>query len=49
MKKLIPAIAMVALPLAKIRPASTRVFQLDWRLGLLMDLQLASQTPVIEP
>ena len=24
-------------------------FQLDWRLGLLMDLQLASQTPVIEP
>jgi hypothetical protein len=24
-------------------------FQLDWRLGLIMDLQLASQTPVIEP
>jgi hypothetical protein len=22
---------------------------MDWRLGLLMDLQLASQTPVIEP
>jgi len=29
---------------------STAVFfQLDWRLGLLMDLQLASQTPLIEP
>ena len=24
-------------------------FQLDWRLGLIMDLQLASETPVIEP
>ena len=24
-------------------------FQLDWRLGLIMDLHLASQTPVIEP
>lgn len=24
-------------------------FQLDWKLGLIMDLQLASQTPVIEP
>jgi hypothetical protein len=24
-------------------------FQLDWRLGLIMDLQLASQTPMIEP
>ena len=24
-------------------------FQIDWRLGLLMDLQLASQTPLIEP
>jgi hypothetical protein len=24
-------------------------FQLDWRLGLIMDLQLASQTPLIEP
>jgi hypothetical protein len=24
-------------------------FQLDWRLGLIMDLQLASETPLIEP
>ena len=24
-------------------------FQLDWRLGLIMDLQVASQTPLIEP
>ena len=24
-------------------------FQLDWRLGLVMDLQVASQVPVIEP
>ena len=24
-------------------------FQLDWRLGLVMDLQLASQTPLLEP
>jgi hypothetical protein len=24
-------------------------FQLDWRLGLVMDLQLASQTPLVEP
>jgi hypothetical protein len=24
-------------------------FQLDWRLGLVMDLQLASETPLIEP
>ena len=24
-------------------------FQLDWRLGLIMNLQLASQTPLIEP
>jgi hypothetical protein len=24
-------------------------FQIDWRLGLMMDLQLASQTPLIEP
>jgi Spy/CpxP family protein refolding chaperone len=24
-------------------------FQMDWRLGLIMDLQLASQTPLIEP
>lgn len=29
--------------------ATARFFQLDWRLGLLMDLQLASLTPVIEP
>jgi Spy/CpxP family protein refolding chaperone len=29
--------------------AAALFFQLDWRLGLLMDLQLASQTPVIEP
>jgi len=24
-------------------------FQLDWRLGMVMDLQLASQTPLVEP
>ena len=24
-------------------------FQMDWRLGLIMDLQLASQTPLIQP
>src|SRR5271165_6834728 len=24
-------------------------FQIDWRLGLIMDLQLASQTPLVEP
>ena len=24
-------------------------FQMDWRLGLIMDLQLASQTPLIDP
>jgi Spy/CpxP family protein refolding chaperone len=24
-------------------------FQIDWRLGLIVDLQLASQTPIIEP
>ena len=24
-------------------------FQMDWRLALVMDLQLASQTPLIEP
>ena len=24
-------------------------FQVDWRLGMIMDLQLASQTPLIEP
>jgi hypothetical protein len=29
---------------------STAVFfQVDWRLGLIIDLQLASQTPLIEP
>jgi septal ring factor EnvC (AmiA/AmiB activator) len=26
-----------------------RFFQMDWRLGLIMDLQLASQAPLIEP
>jgi len=29
--------------------ATALFFQLDWRLGLIMDLQLASQTPFIEP
>jgi hypothetical protein len=29
--------------------ATALFFQLDWRLGLVMDLQLASQTPLIEP
>jgi len=29
--------------------ATTLFFQLDWRLGLIMDLQLAAQTPLIEP
>jgi hypothetical protein len=29
--------------------STARFFQLDWRLGLIMDLQLASQTPLIEP
>ncbi|MGA3239743.1 MAG: hypothetical protein ABSG03_25990 [Bryobacteraceae bacterium] len=29
--------------------STARFFQLDWRLGLIMDLQLASQTPMIEP
>jgi hypothetical protein len=24
-------------------------FQLDWRLGLILDLQLAAQTPLVEP
>src|SRR5580658_6050871 len=24
-------------------------FQMDWRLGLIMELQLASQTPLVEP
>jgi hypothetical protein len=27
---------------------ATALFQMDWRLGLIMDLQLASQTPLIE-
>jgi hypothetical protein len=29
--------------------ATALFFQLDWRLGLIIDLQLASQTPFIEP
>jgi hypothetical protein len=29
--------------------SSALFFQLDWRLGLIMDLQLASQTPLVEP
>jgi hypothetical protein len=29
--------------------ATVRFFQVDWRLGLPMDPQLAAQTPVIEP
>jgi hypothetical protein len=29
--------------------ATAQFFQLDWRLGLIRDLQLASQTPLIEP
>ncbi len=29
--------------------ATARLFQLDWRLGLIMDLQLISQTPLIDP
>ena len=29
--------------------ATALFFQMDWRLGLVMDLQLASQTPLIEP
>jgi hypothetical protein len=24
-------------------------FQMDWRLGLILELQLASQTPLIQP
>jgi hypothetical protein len=24
-------------------------FQMDWRLGMILELQLASQTPLIEP
>jgi len=29
--------------------ATARFFQIDWRLGLIMDLQLMSQTPLIDP
>lgn len=29
--------------------STARFFQMDWRLGLIMDLQLASQTPLVEP
>jgi hypothetical protein len=29
--------------------ATALFFQIDWRLGLIMDLQLACQTPLIEP
>jgi hypothetical protein len=29
--------------------ATALFFQIDWRLGLIMDLQLAAQTPLIEP
>lgn len=29
--------------------STARFFQIDWRLGLIMDLQLASQIPLIEP
>lgn len=29
--------------------ATALFFQLDWRLGLIMDLQLASETPLVEP
>jgi len=28
--------------------ATSLFFQMDWRLGLIMDLQLTSQTPLIE-
>jgi hypothetical protein len=28
---------------------TARFIQMDWRLGLVMDLQLASQVPIIEP
>ena len=28
---------------------TARFYQMDWRLGLIMDLQIASQTPLIEP
>jgi hypothetical protein len=29
--------------------STARFFQIDWRLGLIMDLQLASQIPLVEP
>lgn len=29
--------------------STARFFQIDWRLGVIMDLQLMSQTPIIEP
>jgi hypothetical protein len=29
--------------------STARFFQIDWRLGIIMDLQLMSQTPLIEP
>ena len=29
--------------------STARFFQMDWRLGLIIDLQLASQIPLIEP
>jgi hypothetical protein len=29
--------------------SAARFFQMDWRLGLIMELQLASQTPLIQP
>jgi hypothetical protein len=29
--------------------ATALFFQIDWRLGLIMDLQLASETPLVEP
>jgi len=29
--------------------ATALFFQIDWRLGLVVDLQLASQTPLVEP
>jgi len=29
--------------------STARFFQMDWRLGLIMESQLASQTPLVEP
>ena len=29
--------------------ATALFFQMDWRLGLIVDLQLASQIPLIQP